>query len=217
MLPDASLIVVASPPDEMALGNRFPLPAKATVVGRGDSIMGVNITLLARGVARIHARIWPAEDRWMIRDHWTRLGTHVNGRRVTDDPALPPADGEPLADGDAITIHTYSCTYRFLFATEPFDRRWLSSDVVPLARGIRDERAWDRLGILSDALQDAGCEWEPFLAACSPTGNPINGPWVVDYLLREYGELAAVPSPLVVEVKEADWPGMEILMQPGRV
>jgi len=221
MLPHASLIVVASPPDEMPIGNRFSLPAKATLIGRHDSTMGVNITLLDHGVARIHACIWPVEDRWMIGDYWTRIGTQLNGRRVTDDVNMPSA--MPLADGDVITIRSYEYGYQFLFATELFDRRWLSSDVVPLARGILDEGAWDRLGILGDALMDSGCDWQPLLKTCSAAGNLMIGRWALLYLLREAGEFDPIPSPLVEDVNEAARPerfgplGTEVLLQPGRV
>lgn len=35
---------------------------------------------------------------------------------------------------------------------------WRTSTVVAMASGIREEGAWDRLPILADALQDAGCD-----------------------------------------------------------
>jgi len=38
------------------------------------------------------------------------------------------------------------------------DPAWLTSDVRLLATGIYDEKAFDRLPILADALQDAGCD-----------------------------------------------------------
>ena len=38
------------------------------------------------------------------------------------------------------------------------DPAWLTSTAVGVARGIYDDRAFDRLPILADALQDAGCE-----------------------------------------------------------
>ena len=51
---------------------------------------------------------------------------------------------------------------RDVFGPAPFhevvlDPNWLTSTVVQLARGIYDERAFDRLPILADLLMDAGC------------------------------------------------------------
>ena len=43
------------------------------------------------------------------------------------------------------------------FAPVAFDPDWRTSDVLALARGIAGELAFDRLPILADALQDAGC------------------------------------------------------------
>src|SRR5207244_10805761 len=46
------------------------------------------------------------------------------------------------------------------------DPAWLTSDVVALAGGIDAERAFDRLPILADALQDAGCTSDEILNHC---------------------------------------------------
>jgi|SRR5581483_2520456 len=43
---------------------------------------------------------------------------------------------------------------------------WLTSDVLALARGIRDEKAFDRMPILADALIDADCTDEEVLSHC---------------------------------------------------
>jgi hypothetical protein len=45
----------------------------------------------------------------------------------------------------------------------PADPSWLTTDVALLARGIASESAYDRLPILADALQEAGCADEPLL------------------------------------------------------
>ena len=63
------------------------------------------------------------------------------------------------------------------------DPEWLTSTVVALARGVYDDRAFDRLPILADALQDAGCEDADILAHCRGDGPHVRGCWVVDLML----------------------------------
>jgi hypothetical protein len=60
---------------------------------------------------------------------------------------------------------------------------WLTSTVVALATGIYDERAFDRMPILADALQDAGCDNADILNHCRGPGPHVRGCWVVDLLL----------------------------------
>jgi hypothetical protein len=69
------------------------------------------------------------------------------------------------------------------FRPVSLDRARLTSDVVALARGIYDERAFDRMPILADALQDAGCTNEDVLAHCREPGEHVRGCWVVDLVL----------------------------------
>ena len=63
------------------------------------------------------------------------------------------------------------------------DPAWLTSDVVMLAHGIYDEKAFDRMPILADALQDAGCANDDVLTHCRGAGPHVRGCWVVDLLL----------------------------------
>jgi hypothetical protein len=69
------------------------------------------------------------------------------------------------------------------FRSVAVDAAWLTSDVVALARGIYDERAFDRMPILADALQDAGCDNDDILTHCRGSGPHVRGCWVVDLLL----------------------------------
>jgi hypothetical protein len=64
-----------------------------------------------------------------------------------------------------------------------FDPDWKSGDVVALARAIYDDRAFDRLPILADALIDAGCDDEQILEHCRGPGPHVRGCWVVDLVL----------------------------------
>jgi hypothetical protein len=63
------------------------------------------------------------------------------------------------------------------------DPRWLTAAVVGLARAIDAERAFDRLPILADALEEAGCDDADVLAHCRSDGPHARGCWVVDLLL----------------------------------
>jgi hypothetical protein len=80
-----------------------------------------------------------------------------------------------------------SALFRDIFGN-PFrpvtaDPSWLTSTVVSLAEGIYADRAFDRLPILADALQDAGCADEDVLDHCRGAGPHVRGCWVVDLLL----------------------------------
>ena len=63
------------------------------------------------------------------------------------------------------------------------DPSWLTSDVVALANGLEADRAFDRLPILADALEDAGCDSAEVLTHCRGPGPHVPGCWVVDLVL----------------------------------
>lgn len=64
------------------------------------------------------------------------------------------------------------------------DPTWLTTDVVALATGIYEDRAFDRMPILADALQDAGCDNDDILNHCRNANQVhVRGCWVVDLVL----------------------------------
>ena len=67
--------------------------------------------------------------------------------------------------------------------TVPFDSAWRTSTVLALATGIYQDRAFERLPFLADALQDAGCDNEDVLTHCRSDGPHFRGCWVVDLVL----------------------------------
>jgi hypothetical protein len=70
------------------------------------------------------------------------------------------------------------------FAVEPDWLTWREGTVVRLAQAIRDERAFDRLPILGDALEDAGCTDKEILTHCRRPGEHGCGCWLIESLLR---------------------------------
>ena len=60
---------------------------------------------------------------------------------------------------------------------------WNDGAVRKLAQAIYNERVFDRLPLLADALEDAGCTDAAILSHCRQPGEHVRGCWVVDLLL----------------------------------
>jgi hypothetical protein len=69
------------------------------------------------------------------------------------------------------------------FHSPDFQPGWRTSDTVGLARGIYEDRAFDRMPLLADALMDAGCDEEQILSHCRTGGPHVRDCWVVDLVL----------------------------------
>jgi hypothetical protein len=63
------------------------------------------------------------------------------------------------------------------------DPRWQTAAVVAMARTIYEERKWDELPVLADALEEAGCAVPAVLSHCRGGGEHVRGCWVVDLVL----------------------------------
>ena len=117
------------------------------------------------------------------------LATDSAARRATFDPTKEFFRG--AADRKAKTERkARAALCRDLFGN-PFrpvalERRWLAWDggtVVKLARAVYDQRAFDRLPVLADALEDAGCTNADVLTHCRRPAEHARGCWVLDLLL----------------------------------
>jgi hypothetical protein len=75
---------------------------------------------------------------------------------------------------------------RDLFGPLPLARTplsWKDGTVVPLAQAVYEDRAFDRLPILADALEDVGCTDHDLLGHCRGPGPHMKGCWAVDAIL----------------------------------
>jgi hypothetical protein len=99
--------------------------------------------------------------------------------------AVATASAAVVAVGGAAWRHHFLDLASCIFAGTPGapDPRWLTSTVVDLAKVIYEERAFDRLPILADALMDAGCDEDELLKHCRCDVPHARGCWVVDLLL----------------------------------
>jgi hypothetical protein len=64
-----------------------------------------------------------------------------------------------------------------------FQSSWCTTDTLGVGRGIYEDRAFDRMPLLADALMDAGCDDDQILAHCCSDGPHVRGCWVVDLVL----------------------------------
>ena len=76
------------------------------------------------------------------------------------------------------------------FRPVTLDPSWLTPTVTSLAQAIYDDRQLpsglfdnQRIGVLADALEDAGCDNADILNHCRQPGVHVRGCWVVDLVL----------------------------------
>lgn len=82
--------------------------------------------------------------------------------------------------------HLIHCVFGNPFHPVTIDSSWLTwndGTVPKLAQTIYDERAFENLPILADALEDAGCTNKDILDHCRAIGPHARGCWVVDLIL----------------------------------
>ena len=96
--------------------------------------------------------------------------------------------GRGPLDPTRVAAHPGQCGVLRDVVGDPFDPaapdpRWLTATVRGLAAAIDLDRAYDRLPILADALEDAGCDREGVLAHCRDGGPHFRGCWVIDLIL----------------------------------
>ena len=93
----------------------------------------------------------------------------------------------PWATGDAATWKARLVTAlapTYATCAQPaqsvlFDPAWLTPDVSGITQGIIENRAFDRLPILADALEDAGCDNAVVLGHCRANSPHAGRCWVV--------------------------------------
>jgi hypothetical protein len=91
-----------------------------------------------------------------------------------------PDPGETRAQAELVR-----CVFGNPFRPPPAPGAWLAwqDGLIPnMARAIYEERAFDQLPVLGDALEEAGCADETILAHCRGPGPHARGCWVVDLL-----------------------------------
>jgi hypothetical protein len=120
-------------------------------------------------------RLWRAEAAALTASVYEWNGTFHRAGRIDD--------GYPFRIPEPAHCDLIRDIFGNPFRPIAIDPAWFTSTAVAIAQGIYDDRAFDRLPILGDALQDAGCENADILAHCRSEGPHVRGCWVVDLVL----------------------------------
>ena len=75
------------------------------------------------------------------------------------------------------------CIFGSPFSRPRFEPWWRTETVVDLARKMYEDRDFAVMPILTDALEEAGCENVGILGHCREPGVHVRGCWVVDLVL----------------------------------
>jgi hypothetical protein len=98
--------------------------------------------------------------------------------------------GDALGEVEADTARRHCGILRDLFGPllfrevriDPAWVTWNGGAVRNIAAAVYEDRAFDRMPILADALEDAGCDTAEILAHCRSGGTHYRGCWVIDLL-----------------------------------
>ncbi len=125
---------------------------------------------------------WAAKmARFMVAVDWFRTNIGTLPTWPLGHPDFQEAMRVEGANYQAPVLH---CIFGPLpFHPVTLERVWLTSTVQQLAEAIYQEKAFNRLPILADALEEAGCTDADILKHCRQPGEHVRGCWVVDLLL----------------------------------
>jgi hypothetical protein len=128
-----------------------------------------------------------AEEQWAARRIAYPVGligllnwkAEAVGRRMK----YPPGSGGPEAAREADLVRELFGNPWHTGPVDPAWRAWNGHTVPKLAQAIYETRAFERLPILADALEEAGCTDAAILGHCRGPGPHVRGCWVLDLLL----------------------------------
>jgi hypothetical protein len=111
------------------------------------------------------------------------VGLWVRGRPIAPDMnASRGLDGLARSLVGLRSIDLLHCIFGNPFQA-PGGPGWDDTGAVRLAQAIYEERAFERLPILADALEEAGCQDPLALQHCRQDTVHVRGCWVVDLVL----------------------------------
>lgn len=140
---------------------------------------------ICQGLDRLQAHLLVSGTQAYVKDETVIMAARYAARypkhHFLDGPT--PAHQAALAAERSDQRALVHCIVGNPFRRFVCDPSWRTLTVLGLAQACHGERAFDRLPILADALEDAGCSDPTILDHCRGPGPHARGCWVVDQLL----------------------------------
>jgi hypothetical protein len=152
---------------------------------------------LAEELSSANADLQPILDRrikkcfydaaWAV--HWATIQPAEDDATASEDAANAMAAGvrKGRAKARAEERMAQAALLRDIvgnpFRRKVFKKTWRTPTVQRLTETTYHERAFDRIPILADALEEAGCTDTAILVHCREEGTHVLGCWVVDLIL----------------------------------
>lgn len=119
-----------------------------------------------------------AGDEWAMRMEVDMIDIVLFAPRPPQESIPPEARAASITDAE-LARDVFGNPFRPV----AFDPNWRTETVVSLASAIYADRAFDRMPILADALEEVGCDNTDILSHCRGPGPHARGCWVVDGVL----------------------------------
>ena len=164
----------------------------------GDDVQGIPAEVGWRAAEAVVHLLPPLDRAYQLISVWEEVAVAMEAEQLVKEGATPEmlnawsdqsvesgrCMGWTAINPDAILANVLrEVIGPTFFRPVSLDPAWRTPAVLQLAQSIYDDRAFDQLPILADALEEAGCTSREVLDHCRSPGPHVRGCWVVDLVL----------------------------------
>jgi hypothetical protein len=142
--------------------------------------LGVNLDL-AEALGMAVETMGEAARNAAYETNWRTPGKDHAQRQAADHAAYVAGASVELAKQAALLRELIGNPFRRVVVA-PEWLAWSDGTVRKLAGGVYEAQGFERMGILGDALEEAGCSDDAILAHCRAETDHVRGCWLVDIL-----------------------------------
>jgi hypothetical protein len=142
-----------------------------------QAVTGLGTELEVKAAAEFAVETFGAVARGNVYERiWQTPGKDHDARWAEDDAVRHAAEAEE----ERVQVALLRDVFGDPFCPVSFAPAWCTPQALAIARRAYEERRWEDLPLLADALEEAGCTDETILSHLRGPGPHVRGCWVVD-------------------------------------